>query len=128
MVGSHLNHGKVVLAGAQAQQRERHPDVVVQVADGGQHPELLGQHGREQLLGGGFAVRARDGQHRNSELLAVLPGQLLQRQQRVGGEGVAGRVGGSQGGIVDNGVAGPFLQGLCGEISPPKAGAIEREE
>ena len=80
VVGSHLNHGKVVLAGAQAQQRERHPDVVVQVADGGQHPELLGQHGREQLLGGGFAVRARDGQHRNSELLAVLPGQLLQRQ------------------------------------------------
>ena len=95
---------------------------------GGQHPVAGGQHSGEQLLGGGFAVGAGNGQHRAAELLPVVVGQGLQGQQRVGGEGVAGGVGGGQGGIVHHGKAGPGGHCLRGEISPPKAGAVQGEE
>ena len=47
MVGPHFDDRNFVFVQPQTQQRKRHPDVIVEVADGGQHPKLPGQHGRQ---------------------------------------------------------------------------------
>jgi hypothetical protein len=65
MVHAHLDHGKTVCR-AQAQQGQRHADVVVQIAGGGQHGVFAGfghQDGAQHFLDAGLAAAAGDAGH-----------------------------------------------------------------
>ena len=79
---AHLHHAELRVAG-HGEQRQRHADVVVEVAAGGVDLEPLGQHAADKLFRGGFAVAARDGEDRDSERPAVAAGKVLQGFQRV---------------------------------------------
>ena len=71
---------------AQAEQRERHADVVVEIADGRQHLRIPGgraQDRGEHFLGGGLAVRAGDRDQRHGEAPAPRARQVAERAARV---------------------------------------------
>ena len=109
---AHLHdHGPVL--GRGLEQGQGHADVVVFVALAGPHGTPGGQHGAEQLPGGGFAGRTGHRQHRDGQLAAPEQAQLL-----VGRQGVvhqpAGQARGDQPGLI------PLHQGRLG----PKAGGF----
>ena len=81
--GTHLDHRRAVLA-AQFQQRQRHADVVVEVALGRQHRSARGHHRGEQLLRRGLAVAAGHANDGQVEIRAPAGSELLQADQRVG--------------------------------------------
>lgn len=85
MVHAHLHHGRLV-RGPQAQQRERHADVVVEVALRGKGGRTLpgAQHGCDHLRDGGLAVAARHADERQAPLRAPARSQRAERAQRVG--------------------------------------------
>ena len=80
--GSHFDHAELRVAG-HGEQRERHADVVVEVAARGVDLEAFGQHAAHQFLGRGLAVAARYGEYRDRQPAAVFACQLLQRPERV---------------------------------------------
>ena len=80
-VEAHLEHGHLVL-GAQAQQRQRQPDLVVLVAGAAQHREALRQHLGRELLGGGLGQRAGDADDERVEAIAVARGGRLAGRPR----------------------------------------------
>jgi hypothetical protein len=82
VVGTDLDHrGRVVVL--ETQQRQRHTDMIVEVAAGRVARPLLKEDRRDQLLGRGLAVAAGNRDHRDRELSAPRFGGALQRQQRV---------------------------------------------
>ena len=89
MVHAQFNHTQPVRM-AQTQQRQGHPDVVVEVATGGQHlvfccsPGGCAQNGRNHLRHGGFAIAAGHSNQRQGELAAPLLRQLPQGRFGVG--------------------------------------------
>ncbi|MDT4834126.1 hypothetical protein FQZ97_677600 [compost metagenome] len=85
VVHAQLDHREAVVL-AQAQQRERHADVVVQIALRGMGGVASGraQDGRHHLRHRGLAVAAGHGDQRQLELLAPQARQLTQGQPRVG--------------------------------------------
>ena len=85
VVGAHLDHGDLRVGG-DGQQRKRHADVVVEIALRGRDAVFLRQHGGDEVLGGGLAVRARQAEHGQfavPHVRAVPDGQLLQGLERV---------------------------------------------
>ena len=71
---------------AQAEQRERQPDVVVQVAARGQHgffTRMLPEDRRQHLLDRGLAVRAGDGNERRREARAPVAREIAEAAARV---------------------------------------------
>ena len=66
VVHAHFEHADAASVG-QAQDGERHADVVVEIADGLADGQFDCQQVRDGVLGGGFARAARDADH------AVLP-------------------------------------------------------
>ena len=81
VVHAKLDHTRLV-RGSQAQQRQRHADIVVEIAFGGKcllAPELL-QDGRDHLRDGGLAVATGDCYQRQLELRAPAGSQLAQRR------------------------------------------------
>ena len=78
----------VAVVCAQGQKRQRHPDVIVQVALGGMcgiarvRPQDAGDH----LCDGGLAVAAGHGDHRQVELRTPGGGQLAQGEAAVGND------------------------------------------
>ena len=57
LVGSHLDDGNLVL-GLQAQQGQRHADMVVQIPNSGKRIEFLLQHTMQEFLGSSFSIGA----------------------------------------------------------------------
>ncbi|MDT4829024.1 hypothetical protein FQZ97_624320 [compost metagenome] len=85
MVHAQFEHGGPVLR-TQAQQRQRHADIVVEVAGGGQAARLatpIGQHGRNHFLGRGFAVAAGHRDDGQGKLRAPGRADTHQRHARV---------------------------------------------
>ena len=68
MIRPHLNDCKLRL-GIDVQDRQRHSDVIVQIALRGRDVVLHGQHSRDQFLGGGLAVGS--GQSYDSQTFAI---------------------------------------------------------
>jgi hypothetical protein len=81
-VGADLQHRGLVL-GAQAQQRQRQPPLVVERALRLEHVPARGHHAGGQLLGRRLAVAAGHGDHRDGEARAVERGQPAQRLRGV---------------------------------------------
>jgi hypothetical protein len=90
-----LDHRGHVL-GAQAEERERQPHLVVEVPFGLQRGPADGEDGAHHLLGGGLAVAAPHRAERDGEAPAMEPPQPAERLQRVRDlvEREAGRDGG----------------------------------
>ena len=82
VVRAHFNH-RIAVFVAQTQQGERHADVVVQVADGGERLPARLQQALQDFFGAGFAVAAGDG-----EKLRLATGAAVACQRLQGGEGV----------------------------------------
>ena len=82
VVGSHLHNGNLGL-GLDAQQGERHTDMVIEVAHSVDDVVFLRKHCRDKLFGGRFAVGTSDAEHCSLALLAVIGSQVLQGLQRV---------------------------------------------
>lgn len=80
--GPHLDDPEFGV-GSHGEQRERHADVVVEVAPGGVEGEAAAEHTARKLLGRGLAVAACDGEDRDAQRAAVGAGQLLQGAERV---------------------------------------------
>ena len=120
----HLHHAEL-RRGIHRQQRQRHADVVVQVALRGAEHEALGEHAADELLGRRLAVAARDGQNRDAQRASVFAGQRLERRQHVVDEDapLAGRRR-----VVDYGPHGPFAQGFGGKAVAVERGAPKGEE
>jgi hypothetical protein len=85
MVHAQLDHADLV-RGLQPQQSQRHADVVVQIAFGGQGALGLPgpQDGRDHLGDGGLAVAAGHADQGQAALRAPGCGQCAQRSQAVG--------------------------------------------
>ena len=82
MIHSHFDHGGPAIVG-QTQNRQRHAEVIVVVADGAAGAELHAQQARDGVFGGGLAGASGDADHRSAPALSRLARQLLQRGQRV---------------------------------------------
>ena len=80
---SHLDDAYLDRA-VHGEQRQRHADMVVQIALRDGRAELAREYPTDELFGRGLAVAARDGEDRNAELAAMPGGQFLQGGQRVG--------------------------------------------
>ena len=85
MVGAELNHCRDMLR-RQLQQGQRHAQVVIQVAPGGQHRAVKAgtQDAGEQLLDGGLAAGAGHRCQRRLERIAIERTQSPQRQAGIG--------------------------------------------
>ena len=83
MAGTHLDDGYLV-AVVQSEEGLGHAHVVVEIALCEEDIILLLQDGRNEFLGGGFAVGARDADDRDVELAAMLAGQVLEGLETVG--------------------------------------------
>ena len=127
--GAHFHDGHLRML-VEAEQRERHADVVVEVGLSGYQVVRLGQYGRHQLLGRRLAVGAGDAHDGNVELPAVVSGQLLQHGQGIlHHDALASFVGRSlQEEAVDDGVFGAGLQGVLGKVIAVELFTFQREK
>ena len=82
---AHLHHG-AFMGLVQAEQRDGHAQVVVEVPRCLVDAKALGEHRRRHLLGGGLSDAPGDAQHRDVKLRAVKPGGGLQGGHRVRNE------------------------------------------
>ena len=82
MIGSHLHHCHLCLL-RDAQQGERHSDVVVQIALRSGHTVSCRKHGTKKLFRSGLAVSSCQTYNRYAETGAVHPRQSLQRLQGI---------------------------------------------
>ena len=69
VIRAHLDHGMPV-RGLEPQQRQRHADVVVEVAAGRERRARAGEDRRQQFLGGRLAVAAADAEHEGAAACA----------------------------------------------------------
>ncbi|MNS26226.1 hypothetical protein D3C72_581430 [compost metagenome] len=124
MVGTQLHHRKLVLR-LEAQQGERHPHFIVEVAGGGQHLPLTAQDGGRHLLHRGLATAAGDGQHFRIDALAH---QLAEATQSLEGIGHH-QLGDGQGQLaLHQQGRGPCLNGLVAKIVGVETLATQRDE
>ena len=120
----HLHHAEL-RRGIHRQQRQRHADVVVQIALRGAEHEALGEHAGDELLGRRLAVAACDGQDWNGQCAAVFAGQRLERREHVVDEDAP--LAGCRR-VVDNGPHGPLFEGLGGKAVAVERSALQGEE
>ena len=76
MISPHFDDRHLMLR-LQAQQCQRHSDMVVEVSLRVKHLKLLAQHGCNQFFRGGFSVRTGHPNHAGTQPTAVIVGQLL---------------------------------------------------
>ena len=62
----------------QAQERERHPNIIIKAGGARQNTESLSQHRRNHFLGCRFSIRARHGNHGQFESAPVFRGELAE--------------------------------------------------
>ena len=118
MVRAHL-HDRNLRVRADAEDRQGHADVVVQVPLRGRDREMRGENLADEFLGRGLAVRAGQADDGNPQLLPMPGRELLQRPERVREAEEAGVV--ALGVFIDDGIGGAGLEGL------PRVGvAVER--
>ena len=79
---AHLEHEHLVLR-SESGERERDPDVVVQIPPVLVHAVARPQHRRDHLLRRGLAVRAGHRRDRHSRFRAAVPSQRLERPERI---------------------------------------------
>ena len=127
--GAHLHDGHLGLL-VDAEEGERHADVVVEVGLGGHQVVFPAEDGGNEFLGGRLAVGTRDADHRNVELAAVVGRQLLQHGERVlDHDAFASLVRGAfQQEAVHDGIFGAGLQGCLREIVTVELLAFQGEE
>ncbi len=129
-VHAHLDDRRMVRR-MQLEQRQRHADVVVEVARCRQHrmlAEIRAQDGGAHLLDGGLAIAAGDADQRDVEARAPVGGELAEGQPRVGdADQRQTRMRGGPGGV-DERTAGALRQGLCDVVVAVEALAPERDE
>ena len=82
VIRTHFNHGNFHI-GSNGKQRQRYANVIIQITASIFNLVFLSQHGGNQFLGGCFSIRSRNSYDGNVQLLAVIPSQILQKQQRV---------------------------------------------
>ena len=124
--GSHLDDPEFGV-GSHGEQRERHADVVVEVAPGGVEGEAAAENAARELLGRGLAVAACDGEDRDAQRAAVGAGQLLQGAERIiDDEHPCIRARCRR--VVGDGPCGPLGKGLVHEAVAVERGAAQREE
>ena len=114
VAGPHF-HDRNLVFRAQGEERFGHSHIVVEIAPGVHHVVFLSQHGRDELLGGGLAVGARDADDGDVEPAAVLAGQFFESGEHVVDEyqspvALFGKLP-----FVDHGVGASFLQGRLGK-------------
>ena len=109
MAGTHL-HDSHLVVGRQAEQREGHPDLVVQVAFRGKDIEFRGEDRRQQFLRCGLAIGAGHPDNRQSQCFAMAMGQLLQRSECVVHQNRA--FASLTGRVVYNSISSPRIQGF----------------
>ena len=107
VVHPHLDHRGLVVR-AEAEERQRHAHLVVEVPLGLQDRAAGGQDGGHHLAGGGLAVGAGHRHHRQVEAAAVVARHRAERGQGVGHQ-QARQAAGRGGGVGDHrgGRAGP---------------------
>ncbi len=137
VVHAHLDHGGA-MTGAQPQQHQRQADVVVEVADGGQHrfhrlqivaTLMLAQDGGAHLLDRGLAIAAGDADQRQIELAPPVTGQAAQRQAGVGHaqqRQAPPVIGGP--GVIDHGGGGAMGQHVAHVVVTIEAFSVQRDE
>ena len=123
--GAHFDHAEFGVAG-HGEQRQRHADVVVEIAVRGIDFEAFGQHAAHQLLGRGLAVAARNGQNRNRQFAAVFARQLLKGFERIADEYRAVAADGRR--IVHDDVCGAFGECVGGEAVAVEGRPVQGEE
>ena len=103
MVRAHLHDGDFRVR-ADAEDRQGHADVVVQVSFRGRDGEMRGQDLADEFLGGSLSVRAGQADDRDIQLLPMGGRKLLQRPERVRKTEEAGVV--ALGVVIDDGIGG----------------------
>ena len=88
MVGAHFHDGQFRSFG-DGEQRQRHAEVVVEVALGSRGLVTFVQHGVDELLSSRLAIGTSDADDGNLKMAAVLARQLLQGLQHVGDDETA---------------------------------------
>ena len=127
MAGTHLDDGQFVL-GLEAEQGERHANMVVQVAFRVEQMVATAQYGGYQFLGRGLAVGASDADDACTQLAAVMAGQALERQQAVVGQQVTVVARHEIFGFVDDGVGTSAFQCLGGKGVAVKCVSLQGNE
>ena len=127
MVGSRLDDSHLML-GTDAQQGERHPDVVVEVTLGEEGAEAAAQHGTHQFLRRCLAVGAGNLQHRDRELTAVPGGKLLEGCQHIINQDVAAVALHGVGSLIHDGVRATRLKRRGSKAVTIKSTALEGKE
>ena len=112
VVGTHLHYGQFVLL-LQAQKREGHTDMVIEIALRIEHLIAFLQHRGDEFLGRGLSVRAGDSDDACTHLSAMLTSQVLQGFQAIVHEDDVFRIGIPR--LVHHGISATFLQGLTGK-------------
>ena len=125
MVRAHLHDGDFRVR-ADAEDRQGHADVVVQVPFRGRDLEMRGQDLADEFLGRGLAVRAGQADDGNLQLLPMPGRELLQRPERVRETEEAGVV--ALGVVIDDGIGGAGLEGLQGIGVAVESLALEGDE
>jgi len=88
----------------------------------------------DQLLGGGFAIAAGDGDKGDAELAAMMEGELLEGCEDISNDDEAiGYIGGKiieglGGRFVDDGVGGALFESFGGKGIAVEVGTFERKE
>ena len=127
MIHAQLDDG-VAMLGAQAEQRQRQADVVVEIAPCRQSAVLArrrGQDGGQHLGDGGLAVAAGDGDHRNVEASPPTGRRRTQRQAGVGNQDLRHV---EVQPTIHHQRHGPAGQGLVGEVMGVEPLALQAEE
>ena len=124
-VGAHLDHREPMRLG-EAQQRQRHADVIVEVAARGQALARLPQDRCGHLLGGGLAVAAGDpdqGSRERTRAMQLRRARALPAHPRTT---ICGRLIGCS--ALDHGAGRPKAAAAADELVAVEVRALERDE
>lgn len=113
VVGSHLHHCNIVLR-TELQQCFGHANMVVEITLRIEYAELLGEHGGDEFLGGGFAIGSRHTNDAGAQAAAVIIGQKLQCAQNIIDQDDVPVGGISELRLVNHSVCTALLQGSSG--------------
>src|SRR5690606_1365502 len=125
VVGTHFDNSDLMMR-FNAEHGQRYADMVVKIAPGCMNSVPTRKHGVDQFLSCSLTIGTREGENRYLQPVAVKPGQLLQRFQRVGYKNVA--LSFCVLGLVDCRVACALRKGVGGDLVRVEAIAAEGKE